>query len=139
MTEAEWLACTDAEAIRAFLSSRGGMSERKFRLLNCAFSRLMWRHFTDARATQAVETAERFADGVATPEEMAGAFDALYRCGHVSLVLTDGEFALLPSGERFDHWSIWCAWSVTWCRTQSMRRARAAVCACAPAVRSIGR
>jgi hypothetical protein len=71
MTEAEWLACTDAETMLEFL--RGKVSDRKLRLLASAFVRLKWLLPTDAVSLRAVEVAERFADGSGTKEEMFAA------------------------------------------------------------------
>src|SRR5262245_33014533 len=102
MTEAEWLACTDAEEMRSFLQNRATVSARKLRLLGCACCRLMWHHFTDARIRAAVETAEQFADGLASDAEMARAFEDVEDAGYLERTsdLTRGEFAKLPATER---------------------------------------
>src|SRR5262245_44754127 len=71
MSEAEWLICADPRPMLAFLRDRG--SDRKLRLFICACCRALWDHLTDARSRQAVETAERFADGQATRAELAAA------------------------------------------------------------------
>ena len=69
MDQQEWLRCTDAHLMLAFL--RGQVSARKWRLLACACCRCAWTFFpTDDRGRQAVETAERFADGLASTEEL---------------------------------------------------------------------
>jgi hypothetical protein len=67
VTEAEWLAATDPRPMLEFIGSRA--SDRKLRLLACACCRRVW-HLANAPGRVAVETAERFADGQATGEEL---------------------------------------------------------------------
>jgi hypothetical protein len=71
MDEAEWLACTDAEKILAFLP--GKVSDRKLRLYAVACCRRIWGLMTDERCRRAVEVAEGNADGVAGPEALESA------------------------------------------------------------------
>jgi len=62
MTEAEWLSCGDPRPMLEFLVGR--TSARKLTLFTCACSRQVW-HLMDARRQQAVQSNERFADGLA--------------------------------------------------------------------------
>jgi hypothetical protein len=71
MTEAEWVACEEPE--RMFSHAADIASNRKARLFVCAECRLRWHLLYHERSRTAVEVAERFADGMAEPEEM---FDA---------------------------------------------------------------
>jgi hypothetical protein len=70
MTDQEWLAATDLQDMLEFL--RGKASGRKLRLLAVACSRRVW-SWIDARGRNAVDVAERFADGLAGPNDMRAA------------------------------------------------------------------
>ena len=61
MTPAEWAASDDPEAMSRFLRDR--LSDRKWRLLNCACVRRIWHLLADERLRTGVATAERHADG----------------------------------------------------------------------------
>jgi hypothetical protein len=69
MTEAEWLACTDPDPMLEFL--RGKASDRKLRLFACACVRRAWGRREDTRSREAVQVSERYADGLASREELA--------------------------------------------------------------------
>ena len=62
MTEAEWLACCDPEAMLAWLGS--GVSGRKLRLFACACCRTEWDRIEEEDARKAIAAAERYADGL---------------------------------------------------------------------------
>jgi hypothetical protein len=72
MTEQEWLdgANTPGELLACL---RGRASERRLRLFAVACCRNIWHRLWDPRSCRAVEVAERFADGLATAEELAAA------------------------------------------------------------------
>jgi hypothetical protein len=97
MTEAEWLDCKDPGRMLQFLHKRrqgpgliaalfsyfrgpqtgpqkvSQASDRKLRLFACACCRQVWSSLTDERSRQAIETAERAADGVAKRGELTAA------------------------------------------------------------------
>lgn len=72
MTETEWQNADEPQAMLAFLRTGRMMSERKRRLCAVAFSRRIW-HLIDESGRAAIDIAERFADGLAKPEELRAA------------------------------------------------------------------
>ena len=68
MTEAEWLACTEPTPMLDFL--RGKASDRKLRLFAVACCRSIWNLLREKNHRKAVEVAERYADGQATPLQL---------------------------------------------------------------------
>jgi hypothetical protein len=73
MMESDWLNATDPQAMLMFLRGSGRASDRKYRLAAAACCRRLWHASWDGAVRDAVEVAERFADGRATPEEMQAA------------------------------------------------------------------
>jgi hypothetical protein len=73
MTEAEWLACRNWEAL--FGPFTGGLTGRKLHLFACACCRRIW-HLLHDRSKKVVELAEGRADGSATEEEVRAAVEA---------------------------------------------------------------
>jgi hypothetical protein len=68
MTEEEWITTTDPSLlVRHF---HGKASRRKLRLLVCSCCRAVWDDEWPRRCRQVVETAERFADGLASPQDL---------------------------------------------------------------------
>src|SRR5690348_5289938 len=80
MTEAEWLTCTAPGQMLRFLRDR--LTDRKARLYGCACVRTVWIHLTDARSQDAVELAERYADGQTTRDSMMAARTAAYQAAY---------------------------------------------------------
>src|SRR5262249_5318104 len=78
MTEDDWLACTDPLLMLSHLHNLNHSSAvRKMRLFACACVRQTWKHLTDPRSRQALEGAERLADGQATDAELWAAYTAV--------------------------------------------------------------
>jgi hypothetical protein len=67
MTEAEWLESTDPRPMLAWVA--GTVSERKLRLFACACCRRVWPSLAK-NDKRAVETAERYSDGLIGLEEL---------------------------------------------------------------------
>jgi hypothetical protein len=77
MTESEWLACTDPADMQHFLHYK--VSERKWRLLACAYCRRVWHLFHDERSRQGIAAVERFADGQINRKKLGQAGSATYQ------------------------------------------------------------
>jgi hypothetical protein len=67
MTEAEWMACSDPEPMLGFLRDKA--SSRALRLFAVASCRSIWTLLGDERSRDAVEAAERYANGELSKHE----------------------------------------------------------------------
>jgi hypothetical protein len=88
MTEAAWLACAEPQTMLQFLRRKA--SDRKLRLFAVAYCRI-WHMLTDERSNRAVETAERFAEGLATDADREAASRAAWNVKKEGLVLQENE------------------------------------------------
>jgi hypothetical protein len=76
MTQTEWAACRDPDQMLTALREFGRPGDRELRLFGVACCRRLW-HLMHPLSREAVEVAERFADGAATaPELRVAEFDA---------------------------------------------------------------
>src|SRR4051794_39213363 len=84
MTESEWLTCREPQAMLLFLRNSEKASDRKLRLFAVACCRRMWSFCLKDAVRVAIITAERFADGEASGEELTQAADHAkwYRRGY---------------------------------------------------------
>jgi hypothetical protein len=82
MTEAEWLTNTDPRAMLHFVRTKKGVTDRKLRLFACACCRRIWHLLTDERSRKAVELAERYADGLATKDEIRAVYELSLRAAY---------------------------------------------------------
>ena len=81
MDEAQWLACNDSQKMLEFLREKLGDEtmvynkavSRKVRLFACACCRRIWHLLVHEPSKNAIEVAERYADGLAAPEQLAAA------------------------------------------------------------------
>lgn len=74
LTERQWLNCTEPHRLVHHFRFLG--HERKLRLFACACARSVGHSLTTITGRRVVEVAERFADGMAGPEELAAAHAA---------------------------------------------------------------
>src|SRR5262245_20321741 len=70
MTDHEWFACTNPEEMLQCLS--GIRSNRKLRLLGCAYCRRVW-HLLEEDSQHAIEISELYADKQASGKRLAAA------------------------------------------------------------------
>ena len=82
-TEAEWLGCTNPTPMIETLRRKG--SDRKLRLFACACIRRIWHLLKDQRSREVVLLAERFADGLATKEQLHRAYRASEQANYDAL------------------------------------------------------
>ena len=74
MTESEWRACEDPGVLLE--AARGRATDRQLRLFACACCRSVWGFVPEGPCRDAVEVALRFADGLASAEQLAAARQA---------------------------------------------------------------
>jgi len=78
MSDPEWQSCTRLWQMWQILTRTcRAISSRKYRLFVTGCCRQVWPAMKEARCRRAVEVAERYADGRATPEELEAASAAL--------------------------------------------------------------
>ena len=72
MTEADWLACTDADALLIWMEARDGKQprSRKLRLFSCACCRRVPCEDTGSQSLDLLDVAEKFADGLLTERDL---------------------------------------------------------------------
>jgi hypothetical protein len=73
MDEAVWRKCSEPNPLFSLITAER-RTHRIHRLITCGFCRGLWHLVTHKHSRSAVETAERFADGLALEEELKVAF-----------------------------------------------------------------
>jgi hypothetical protein len=108
MTEAEWLAWDNPEPMLEFLRATGRASERKVRLFAVACCRHIWPWLRDGRSREAVDVAERHADGLVADGELTAAW------GRASEAVSaaEGQPVLSPWNAAWAAWA--CAAEEPW-------------------------
>ena len=115
MTETEWLASTDPQPMLEYL--RGKVSDRKLRLFACACARQSRHLLDDQRSRTAVEVTEKYADGLATKEELVAARNAARNATENTAWDTAWDTAWYTA------W--YTAWSASWAAARDAARAAA--------------
>jgi hypothetical protein len=108
MTESDWNTATDPQPMLEYL--RGKATDRKLRLFACACCRSMWDLLDDPRSRKAVEIAEQFVDGNATPTELTVAWLDAEHAARVTREDARADIASLPE---------WDVWDDDWLATES--------------------
>lgn len=113
MTEQEWLVSEAPQRMLSGLNDAAGPwgirtfrpSERKLRLFAVACCRMVWHLLTDERSRRAVEVAERYADGLATEEELLEAFNFSHQAANDANAgyFTPGWIGFYASDNRPNH------------------------------------
>jgi hypothetical protein len=101
MTEAEWLSCTEPQAMLRHL--QGNASGRKLRWFACACVRAIGSLLRDPAGQQALAVAERFADGQASVEELLAAEQVVFeftRSADLQLTTSDSYWGALKAAGR---------------------------------------
>ena len=92
MTEEDWLTATNPRPMLKYL--RGRASDRKLRLFMVACCRWIWPLLADDPRREAVETAERYADGLAGADELDAIREAVTEGVAVETLLGDAGAGL---------------------------------------------
>jgi hypothetical protein len=115
MTEADWLAYTDARPLLIFL--RGKVSDRKLRLFTCACCR-RWDHLLKGERTRrALTVSERFADRLADSDELDAAWDFAWEVSWAPAA--DQALSAARSSALATGWSD--AWAAAWATAGNAR------------------
>jgi hypothetical protein len=107
MTEMQWLASNNPMWMLSFVRER--LTDRKMRLFAVACCRSIWHLLTDKRSRQAVEIAERYADGRATDHELHDAWDL---ASHAQAALNWYDDASLMAAKAARRPALWFETSV---------------------------
>ena len=101
MTEAEWLVYNEPRTMLKFV--RDEATDRRLRLFAVASCRRIWHLFNDTRSKEAIEIAERFADGQCSEEEVGPCIEAA--CD----VSVSTETEIKEAMRRAADAAVWCA------------------------------
>jgi hypothetical protein len=109
LTEAEWVGGTHPYPMLDYLRARTHRTpdRRRVRLFSCACAREVWDLLTDDRSRQAIEVAERFADGQATDAEFVAAARAATAAAWPLRKSPDKDAAHTASGATTGDEALW--------------------------------
>jgi hypothetical protein len=118
VTEADWDSCADPDVMLAHL--RDNASARKLRVFACACVRRIWHLIGEPRATEAIELAEWFADGLAGTTALgrarAGVEAALRESPLWGMLDADADLEAAAGAVDEDAWRAAraAAWNAAW-------------------------
>jgi hypothetical protein len=117
MTEMQWPTCSSPEAMLKLISEHA--SPRKLRLYAVGCCRRIWHLMRDDRCRHAVEVAQRYVDGRATPSELEAAGRTVAGVarvwGDVSSPVARSTFSLGGAAWASTRSSAWiAAWDAAW-------------------------
>jgi hypothetical protein len=122
MTEAEWLAATDPQPMLRFLRSRRQGSDRKLRLFAVACCWPLWPWLTETCYQDAVLTAEKYADGLASERALARARAAMGPGLGDRHTASLREAVLAQTGDRRRAAAASAGWAASWDATRKALR-----------------
>jgi hypothetical protein len=117
MFEEEWLACSNVKRMLNHIPRH--VSKRKWRLLAPAFCRRIWHLLTDQRSKQAVEMAEKWADGLISLKDLKLVQEAAqpYRLSLARIILQEAPGAAYAAAiPRKD-----AVYSTAWCAREAVQ------------------
>jgi hypothetical protein len=114
MTEEEWLESTNCQELLAYL--KGKASPRKLRLFACACARRYWDELPDKRSRRAVEISERYADRIASKNNLDTA-RANAKAAYLAALRTNHVWAALAVTES-DPWIAAATLAGTWANSE---------------------
>jgi hypothetical protein len=117
MTEREWFNATEPMAMLLFLRRSGKASDRKLRLYAVACCRRIWHLLADEQLREAVDAAERVAEGMADEEEREAFYRlAQERAGVLAQENPKGRFGL---DSTYTQAAGWARRSRSWTREEA--------------------
>ncbi len=114
-----WDRAPEPEWVVWIATRPGVLTERELRLFMCFCARQNWHMLTDPRSRNAVEVAERYANGQASQEELAAAWAA-------ALEAWEAAWASRTAARTAARTAVAVAWVVAWTAWAVAREAREA-------------
>jgi len=111
-----WEKCHRSDWMLWALDKIGYDDQRMLRLLACRFCREIWHLLADERSRNAVEVAERYAEGQATKDELVAARAAAWAAARAA------ARARAAAGAAAEAATEAAAWAAAWAATEAAAR-----------------